>query len=193
MLDPSASRITPAQASDAQQAQGARSSVVLLTLAGMLWLLAGLLDAITSAVAWLEASDQLTQTEITLSAASAIAVLMTPGALWYRHHPRQVWPSNPRAIETADGKRINQRFDGGDAGLGGVDEMEGVHFAAAEKRDGLARGELPEIRHKLLSTRFLAAHEPFAASANRLQKCSGGLIDSIVISSQCLNNQAKRE
>jgi serine/threonine-protein kinase len=101
VLDPSTLRHAASQAGDAQQAQGARSSVVLLTAASIVWLLVGLIDAISSAVAWLEGAEQLTQTEVTLSFASAIAVLMTPSALWIRHLTQKVWPSTPRSIETA--------------------------------------------------------------------------------------------
>lgn len=102
VLDPSSLR-TPATRLDenAQRARGARSSIVLLTAFGGGWLLAGLLDAVTSAVFWFRDSAALTRTEVTLSAVGTIAALVTPGTLWVRHLAQRIWPNTPRAMATA--------------------------------------------------------------------------------------------
>lgn len=73
---------------------------MLLSIGAGLWLLGGLFDAFTSAVRLLGGAGELTRSELTLSTAGALALLMTPGAYWTRHLSRRVWPVTPKVVDT---------------------------------------------------------------------------------------------
>jgi serine/threonine-protein kinase len=82
-------------------AANARTRLVLLSIAAGSWLLAGLIDAFASTVRMLGDTTALTRSELTLSTAGALALLMTPGAYWTRHLTRRVWPVTPRVVDTS--------------------------------------------------------------------------------------------
>jgi serine/threonine-protein kinase len=86
---------------DASTIANARSRLVALSLGAGVWLLAALIDAFASTVRVLGGEAELTRSELTLSAAGATAVLMTPVAYWTRHLIRRVWQNTPRVLETA--------------------------------------------------------------------------------------------
>jgi len=96
------SRRTPVtQPSESELAGSARSTLVLLGVLSAAWALTGTVDTLTSAVRWARGTQELSRTEVTLCIASAIALLMTPSAFFLRHLGQRVWPSTPRAVETA--------------------------------------------------------------------------------------------
>ena len=100
VLDDSVLRARSAQSSDANLAAHARPRLWLLAIASGLWLLAGLIDAVASAVRALGGSAQLTRSELVLSVAGAVALLIAPGVYGVRYLVRRVWPITPRVIET---------------------------------------------------------------------------------------------
>jgi len=97
----SALRPGSAQGSDANLAAGARPRLIVVSAVAALWLLASLLDAIANAVRVLGGSEQLTRSELVLSAVGALALLIAPGVYGLRYLLRRVWPITPRVIETA--------------------------------------------------------------------------------------------
>jgi serine/threonine-protein kinase len=101
MFDDGSQRSSSSASSGTRLAVNARSRLVLLSIGAGLWLLAGLFDAFTSAVRVLGGASELTRSELTLSTAGALALLMTPGAYWTRHLTRRVWPVTPKVVDTA--------------------------------------------------------------------------------------------
>jgi serine/threonine-protein kinase len=89
------------QGSDANMAAGARPRLIVVAAGAALWLLASLLDAIANAVRVLAGTEQLTRSELVLSAVGALALLIAPGVYGLRYLLRRVWPITPRVIETA--------------------------------------------------------------------------------------------
>ena len=83
---------------DLRQPQRARAMIVTLSLVAALCALGGLVDAATSAIRWIRASDLLTSTEIVLALLGSICLLIAPGLAWGRFLVERVWPSTPRAV-----------------------------------------------------------------------------------------------
>ena len=79
----------------------ARPRLILLSVGAALWLLAGLIDAIASAVRVLGGTQELTRSELVLSTVGALALLIAPGVYGLRYLVRRVWPITPRVVETA--------------------------------------------------------------------------------------------
>jgi serine/threonine protein kinase len=92
---------SPSHASSPRMVASARARLVLLSVAAGMWLFAGMFDAFTNAVRIFAGTSELTRSELTLSTAGAIALLMTPGAYWTRYLSRRVWPVTPRVVEIA--------------------------------------------------------------------------------------------
>jgi serine/threonine protein kinase len=86
---------------DSRNIAGARSSLVLWSVGGALWVFLGLIDSLASTVRLLRGKGDLTATEMTLSVGGALALLLTPAVFWVRHLNKRVWPSTPRAVDTA--------------------------------------------------------------------------------------------
>ena len=97
----SGQRPSSAQSSDANLAAGARPRLIAVSASAALWLLAGLLDAIASAVRVLAGTAELTRSELVLSAVGALALLIAPGVYGLRYLMRRVWPITPRVVEIA--------------------------------------------------------------------------------------------
>jgi serine/threonine protein kinase len=87
--------------SDSHLVARARPRLVALALAASLWLLAGLVDAMASAVRALSSTEALTRSELTLSMVGALGLLIAPGIYAVRYLAVRVWPLTPRVIETA--------------------------------------------------------------------------------------------
>ncbi len=92
---------SPSHTSNPRLVATARARLVLLSVGAGVWLFAGLFDAFTNAVRLVGGTSELTRSELTLSTAGAIALLMTPGAYWTRYLSRRVWPVTPRVVEIA--------------------------------------------------------------------------------------------
>ena len=101
MFDDSSLRASSTQRSDANLAAGARPRLALMTIGAALWLLAGLVDAVTSSVRLLSSTQELTHSELALSTVGALALLLTPAVYGLRYLMRRVWPITPRVVETA--------------------------------------------------------------------------------------------
>jgi hypothetical protein len=65
------------------------------------WLLAGLIDAIASAVRTLAGTEELTRTELVLSTLGGLALLIAPAVYALGYLKLRVWPVTPRVVETA--------------------------------------------------------------------------------------------
>jgi hypothetical protein len=78
----------------------ARHGLVFYTLLGVMWLVGNLVAAISSLLRLVQGKEP-TSTESIMALAGAAAFVVTPAVLWMRHVAREVWPSTPRAVETA--------------------------------------------------------------------------------------------
>ncbi len=100
LLDPTP-RAGSSPSVDTRNIAGARSSLVLWSIGGALWVFFGLIDSLASVVRLLRGRGDLTPTEMTLSVGGALALLLTPAVFWVRHLSKRVWPSTPRAVDAA--------------------------------------------------------------------------------------------
>jgi serine/threonine-protein kinase len=94
-------RASSTHGSSSHLAASARPRLVALAVATCLWLLAGLVDAIASAVRALASTEELTRSELVLSTVGAFALLSAPGVYGLRYLKLRVWPLTPRVVETA--------------------------------------------------------------------------------------------
>jgi serine/threonine protein kinase len=98
----------------------ARPGLVFFTGLGGLWLLAGALVTVASAIRLVRSGADLTQSEAIISLVGALGALGTPAFLWIRHLHREVWPSTPRAIEAQQRLRRTVLYSAATAGIGAL-------------------------------------------------------------------------
>jgi len=98
----------------------ARPGLVFFTGLGGLWLLAGALVTVASAIRLVRSGADLTQSEAIISLVGALGALGTPGFLWIRHLRSDVWPSTPRALEAQQRLRRTVLYSAATAGIGAL-------------------------------------------------------------------------
>src|SRR5262249_27257143 len=84
----------------------ARPRLLALSFAALSCVAGGMLDASTSAIRWARGGAGLTGTELVLTAAGVLALLIAPSIAWVRFVRERVWPNTPRTIEVA--ARLNR-------------------------------------------------------------------------------------
>jgi serine/threonine-protein kinase len=84
-----------------REANWARPTIALLTLAAYGWTAALLVDALASVVRSTKTEGSNTLVETLLVAIGVGAMLITPLAFWVRHVYRAVWSNSVRAVDTA--------------------------------------------------------------------------------------------
>ena len=121
VLRKEAATIQSASMDDATRAvRLARPGLVFFTGLGGLWLLAGALVTVASAIRLVRSGADLTQSEAIISLVGALGALGTPAFLWIRHLHREVWPSTPRAIEAQQRLRRTVLYSAATAGIGAL-------------------------------------------------------------------------
>ena len=98
----------------------ARPGLVFFTGLGGLWLLAGTLVTVASAIRLVRSGADLTQSEVIISLIGALGALGTPAVLWIRHLRKEVWPSTPRALEAQQRLRRTVLYSAATAGIGAL-------------------------------------------------------------------------
>jgi len=98
----------------------ARPGLVFFTGLGGLWLLAGALVTVASAIRLVRSGADLTQSEAIISLVGALGALGTPGFLWIRHLRSDVWPSTPRALEAQQRLLRTVLYSAATAGIGAL-------------------------------------------------------------------------
>jgi serine/threonine protein kinase len=78
-----------------------RPQLIVLSAAAALSIAAGLLDVSISAIRGLHDGAALSGTEVVLTAAGVLALLIAPSIAWARFVAERIWPNTPRAIEVA--------------------------------------------------------------------------------------------
>jgi serine/threonine-protein kinase len=88
-----------------RDARMARPMIVVLTVITYLWVLAGLVDALSGIVRMVRGSSgNVQKTEAVLMTVGSLAATLTPLILWIRHLARG-WGNSVRAVQLADGMR----------------------------------------------------------------------------------------
>jgi serine/threonine-protein kinase len=80
----------------------ARPTILAFTVVGFVWLIGGLVDAVTGCIRLLGGdSTSLSTSNVTLAIVGVVAAMLTPAFLWMRHLASKVWRSTPRSISVA--------------------------------------------------------------------------------------------
>jgi len=116
----------------------ARPGLVFFTGLGGLWLLAGTLVTVASAIPLVRNGADLTQSEVIISLIGALGALSTPAVLCIRHLRKEVWPSTPRAIEAQQRLRRTVLFSAATAGIGAL-FVQLFEVVIRRHEEGLAR------------------------------------------------------
>ena len=139
VLRQSAATVQSANMDEATRAvKLARPGLVFFTAFGGLWLLAGALVTVASAIRLVRGGNDLTQSEAIISLVGALGALGTPAVLWIRHLAREVWPSTPRALEAQLRLRRTVLYSAATAGIGAL-VVQLFEVVLKRHGEGLAR------------------------------------------------------
>jgi len=116
----------------------ARPGLVFFTGLGGLWLLAGTLVTVASAIRLVRNGADLTESEVIISLIGALGALGTPAVLWIRHLRLEVWPSTPRALEAQQRLRRTVLYSAATAGIGAL-IVQVLEVVLRRNGEGLAR------------------------------------------------------
>lgn len=167
VLRQSAATVQSANMEEATRAvKLARPGLVFFTGLGGLWLLAGTLVTVASAIRLIRGGADLTQSEAVISLIGAACALGTPAVLWVRHLGREVWPSTPRSIEAQQRLRRTVLYSAATAGIGAL-FVQLFEVVAKRHGEGLAR---PGWALGVIGAALFVGVATWIAQAKRLPK-----------------------